>query len=89
MISILSERITLATEILEEPRSKSSLFDVLHRITVEEYHRMIEAGAFGPEPCVELLEGVIVDKMTKIPPHVLATDLWRELLHHLLPRRTG
>jgi Uma2 family endonuclease len=79
----------MATEILKEPRTKGSLFDFRHRITVEEYHRMIEAGTFGPELQVELLEGVIVDKMTKKPPHVLATDLLDELLHQLLPRGSG
>jgi len=79
----------MATEILDEPRTKGSLFDFRHRITVEEYHRMIEAGTFGPELQVELLEGVIVDKMTKKPPHVLATDLLDELLHQLLPRGSG
>ena len=36
---------------------------------------MIDAGIFGSEPRVELLEGVIVDKTTKKPPHVVATDL--------------
>jgi Uma2 family endonuclease len=50
---------------------------------------MMDAGVFGPEPRVELLEGVIVNKMTKKPPHVLATDLLEELLHHLLPRGCG
>ncbi|MGA8348818.1 MAG: Uma2 family endonuclease, partial [Isosphaeraceae bacterium] len=54
-----------------------------------EYHRMAEAGIFGPEPRLELLEGVLIDKMTKNPPHVLATDLLEELLHHLLPRGSG
>src|SRR5262245_56256199 len=79
----------MATELIEEPRTKGSLLDVRHRVTVEEYHQMIEAGVFGPEPRVELLEGVIVDKMTKKPPHVLATDLLQELLHQLLPRGCG
>lgn len=79
----------MATEILEEPRTKSFLFDVRHRITVEEYHRMAEAGTFGPELRVELLEGVIVDKMTKKTPHVHATDLLEDLLHHFLPRGSG
>jgi Uma2 family endonuclease len=79
----------MATELLEEPRTQGRLFDARHRITVEEYHRMIDAGVFGPEPRIELLEGVIVDKMTKKPPHVLATDLVEELLHYLLPRGCG
>ena len=67
----------------------SSLFDSRHRITVEEYHRMVDAGVFGPEPQLELLEGILVDKMTKNPPHIVATDLVEDLLHHLLPRGSG
>jgi Uma2 family endonuclease len=86
---IASRSTTMATEILEEPKTRSVLFDVRHRITVEEYHRMSDAGAFGPESRVELLEGVIVDKMTKKTPHVHATDLLDDLLHHLLPRGSG
>jgi len=66
-----------------------SLLDFRHRITVEEYHRMVDVGVFGPEPRLELLEGVLIDKMTKNPPHIVATDLLEELLHHLLPRGSG
>jgi Uma2 family endonuclease len=76
----------MATDILDEPSTKNVLFDVRHRITVAEYHRMADADAFGPEARVELLEGVIVDKMTKKTPHVHATDLSEDLLHHYLPR---
>jgi Uma2 family endonuclease len=79
----------MTTELLEEPRTEGCLFDVRHRITVAEYHQMIDAGVFGPEPRVELLEGVIVDRMTKKPPHVVTTDLLEELLHQLLPRGCG
>jgi Uma2 family endonuclease len=66
-----------------------SLLDFRHRITIEEYHRMADAGVFGPEPRLELLEGVLIDKMTKNPPHIVATDLVEDLLHHLLPRGSG
>ena len=72
-----------------QEESSGSLLDFRHRITVKEYHRMAEAGVFGPEPRLELLEGVLIDKMTKNPPHVLATDLLEELLHRLLPRGSG
>lgn len=57
-----------------------------HRVTLAEYHRMAEAGVFGPEPRVELLDGVIVEKMTKNPPHVIATDLVQAVLSRLIPR---
>jgi len=72
-----------------QEESSGSLLDFRHRITVEEYHRMAEAGIFGPEPRLELLEGVLIDKMTKNPPHILATDLLDDLFHHLLPRGSG
>ena len=68
-----------------QEESSGSLLDFRHRITVEEYHRMAEAGIFGPEPRLELLEGVLIDKMTKNPPHVLATDLLDEFLHRFCP----
>ena len=42
-----------------QEESPGSLLDFRHRITVEEYHRMAEAGVFGPEPRLELLEGVL------------------------------
>jgi Uma2 family endonuclease len=35
------------------------------------------------------LEGVIVEKVTKKPPHIIATDLLDERLHHLVPRGCG
>jgi Uma2 family endonuclease len=85
----------MATAVIEQPKFERqpdpsrSLMERRHRITVEEYHRMVDAGVFGPDPKVELLEGVIVEKMTKKPPHVHATDLLDELLHHLLPRGCG
>jgi len=45
----------------------------LTRISVAQYHRMIDSGAFGEEDRVELLEGLVVDKMPKKRGHSLAT----------------
>lgn len=61
------------------------LLEHRHRITVEEYHQIIDSGVLGPEPRVELLEGVILKKMTKLPPHNLASDLVQYLFVRLLP----
>jgi Uma2 family endonuclease len=41
----------------------------VRRFTVDEYHRMIQAGILGEDDAVELLEGWIVPKMPKSPPH--------------------
>src|SRR5205807_8576698 len=35
-----------------------------HRITVDEYYRMVEVGLLAPEARVELIDGVIID----LPP---------------------
>jgi len=61
------------------------LISFRHRITVAEYHHALEAGVFGPEPRVELLEGLVVEKMSKNPPHILATDLIQYLMNRILP----
>jgi Uma2 family endonuclease len=53
---------------------------VLYRISVNEYDRMVEAGVFG-EARIELIQGLLVKKMPKKTPHVIATKL---LNHHLM-----
>jgi Uma2 family endonuclease len=41
----------------------------VRRFTVDEYHQMIEAGILHEDDPVELLEGWIVPKMGRNPPH--------------------
>jgi Uma2 family endonuclease len=41
----------------------------VRRFSVDEYHRMIETGILTDEDQVELLEGWIVPKMPRNPPH--------------------
>lgn len=41
----------------------------LHRFSVAQYHQLIEGGILGPNERVELLEGWIVEKMTRKPIH--------------------
>jgi Uma2 family endonuclease len=55
-------------------------WDSLKRFTVAEYHAMIDAGVFAEDEDFELLEGLIVRKMTKHPPHWIATGLLRDAL---------
>jgi Uma2 family endonuclease len=55
------------------------------RLSVEQYHEMIEAGILTDDDPVELLEGMLVAKMPKNPPHILVTELTRDALARLLP----
>src|SRR5438309_2736413 len=41
----------------------------IYRLTVQQYHRMIEAGVLDEDDPVELLEGWMVAKMPRNPPH--------------------
>ena len=57
-----------------------AIWDSLKRFTVDEYHAMIDAGVFAEDENFELLEGLIVRKMTKHPPHWIACGALRDLL---------
>lgn len=52
----------------------------IYRLTVEQYHQMIQAGILVDGDPIELLEGLLVQKMTKNPPHVVATGLASDAL---------
>lgn len=55
------------------------------RFTVEQYHQMIETGVLvSGDPC-ELLDGLVVRKMGKNRPHVIATEHTRAALAAVLP----
>jgi hypothetical protein len=45
------------------------------QFTVDEYHRLIEIGLLTEDDNLELLEGYLVKKMTKNPPHEGSIDL--------------
>lgn len=46
--------------------------DDLHRHSLESYHRLIEAGGFGEDERVELLDGLLVEMSPKSPAHEAA-----------------
>jgi hypothetical protein len=52
--------------------TQPSLAPMVYRISVDEYERMVEAGVLD-DPRVELIGGLLVRKMGKNPPHVIAT----------------
>ena len=59
--------------------------DFIWRLRVEQYHEMIRAGIVADDDPVELLEGWLVFKMGKNPPHWVATETSRRALERFLP----
>jgi Uma2 family endonuclease len=57
----------------------------IYRLTIEQYQAMAEAGILTEDDPVEFLEGWLVEKMTKNPPHIFATGCLVDLLPRLLP----
>ena len=58
----------------------------LWRFSVAQYHAMIRKGILVDGDPVELLDGLLVRKMTKNPPHRLATERTRRVLDAILPK---
>jgi len=59
-------------------------FDEIHRMTVNEYERLADSGILD-DPQVELINGLLVQKMTRKPRHVSACELVAGALEALLP----
>lgn len=67
-----------------EPHPSPEILGGLFRMTVAQYERMVESGALDGQP-VELIAGLLVRKMTKKPPHVIACEALRDALLPLIP----
>ncbi len=55
------------------------------RLSVSQYHEMIVAGILPSDDPIELLEGWLVPKMVKNPPHSTARQLAAKALRQILP----
>jgi len=55
------------------------------RFSVEQYHRMIESGAFTEDDRLELIEGWVVQQMSKGPGHEYSVGQGEELLRTHVP----
>jgi Uma2 family endonuclease len=55
------------------------------RFSVPEYHRLIELGVLTEDDNLELLEGYLVHKMSRNPPHAAALQKGNKKLLRLLP----
>lgn len=67
------------------PPSAIQAFAMFRKFTVDEYHRMIDAGILTDEDKVELLENNVVLKMPRNPAHDGTIDLIRDALDGLRP----
>ena len=59
--------------------------DLIWRLSIEQYHAIIQAGILTEDDSVELLEGLLVFKRPKNPPHRATTRLVRTALENILP----
>src|SRR5579862_683488 len=57
------------------------------RLSVNDYHRLIEFGILGEDDRVELLEGCIVPKMAHNPPHDGTIHIISKRLRKWLPEK--
>ena len=61
---------------------------VRHRVDVEEYHRMAEAGVFDPERRIELIEGELIETVAPMKePHAVGLSRLMVLLVRCLAGR--
>src|SRR5258708_2070087 len=57
----------------------------IFRLSLDQYHHMVQTGILTEDEPVEFLKGWLVVKMSKNPPHRTATGLTRDALTRLLP----
>ena len=66
------------TEWLPPPRS-------VYRLSVEQYEAIVRSGLFTKRDRLHLINGVLVAKMTKKPPHVIGCEKGRDALMRIVP----
>ncbi len=59
--------------------------EIIWRLSVSQYHAMLDAGIIDEDTQIELLEGILVAKMAKNPPHRISTKLIRQALENITP----
>jgi Uma2 family endonuclease len=73
----------MATEIQAPPRTETGL--KLYRLSVRQFEKMIDAGVLDQGPRVELVGGVLLERMTKNQPHNYAVGQLADGLRSLVP----
>ncbi len=57
----------------------------LYRLSVDQYEKMVEAGILKSGEQVELIDGLLLQKMTQHPPHATSVECTTEALRAVLP----
>lgn len=60
-VASTARRMTLVAILVQTPE--------LHRLSIEEYHRLVACGGFADDTRVELIDGFVVDMSPKTPQH--------------------
>src|SRR4051794_22483001 len=72
----------ISPPVAEEPAVPT---EPIYRLSVAQYHAMVDHGILGEDDPVELLEGWLVQKMTKHRPHSVVTRRTRRALERVVP----
>ena len=65
----------------EEPRYPP------YRMSIDQYEKLVDSGVFTKRDKLQLVNGILVTKVTKKPPHAVATDRCRDALKLVVPPR--
>src|SRR4051794_31315876 len=76
---------TIAMETVPEPGVEAEPEFPPHRMTIDRYERLVEAGVYHAKDPVFLWRGRLVEKMTKGDPHAFSTSSLNQSLVRLLP----
>lgn len=80
-----TQLVTIAASSPEQTQATIPMDDFLWRISVARYHQMIKTGILTDDDPVELLEGMLVQKMPKNPAYTLVTGLLLDNLPRVIP----
>lgn len=58
----------------------------LYRFTVAQFDRMLSDGTIGPRERLELIDGLVVTKVSKNPPHIVAGKRLFRCLDRIVPQ---
>jgi Uma2 family endonuclease len=77
----------MATDVTTEPTIAATIAPSLplHRLSVDQYYRMVDEGILTEDDRVYLWDGLLVEKMTKGRPHVIAVINIDKLMSDLVP----